>query len=139
VLAVGAAEAAPITVDHAPRRALPSSVRIWAGPRLDWFEPGTLDQLAATRWSVTQSSRVGVRLTGTHLRRVVATELPSEGLVRGAVQAAPGGELVMMLADHPTTGGYPVVAVVDPDDVWIVAQTAPPAGLRFVVPPGHAS
>jgi allophanate hydrolase subunit 2 len=28
----------------------------------------------------------------------------------------------MMLADHPTTGGYPVVAVVHPDDVATVAQ-----------------
>ena len=51
-------------------------------------------------------------------------ELPSEGLVRGAIQVPPDGDPVMMLADHPTTGGYPVLAVVHPDDVVVVAQTS---------------
>ena len=38
-----------------------------------------------------------------------------------------------MLANHPTTGGYPVVAVVDPDDLPLVAQARPAATLRFAV------
>jgi len=45
------------------------------------------------------------------------TELPSVPLVRGAVQLTPAGELVVMAADHPTTGGYPIIGVVDSDDV----------------------
>jgi allophanate hydrolase subunit 2 len=56
------------------------------------------------------------------VERIVHAELPSEGLVRGAIQVPPDGDPVMMLADHPTTGGYPVIAVVHPDDVAIVAQ-----------------
>jgi allophanate hydrolase subunit 2 len=59
--------------------------------------------------------------------------LPSEGLVRGAIQAPPGGELLMMLADHPTTGGYPVVAVVHSDDVAGVAQHRPGGLVRLRV------
>ena len=61
-------------------------------------------------------SRVGVRLSGRPLsrrRRACGQELPSEGLVSGAIQVPPDGQPVVMLADHPTTGGYPVVAVVD--------------------------
>jgi len=45
------------------------------------------------------------------------TELPSVPLVRGAVQLTPAGELVVMAAHHPTTGGYPIIGVVEPDDV----------------------
>jgi len=57
--------------------------------------------------------------------------MPSEGLVEGAIQVTPAGEPIVMLANHPTTGGYPVVAVVDPDDIGIVAQMRPETLLRF--------
>ncbi|HNJ98305.1 MAG TPA: hypothetical protein PLV13_09285 [Ilumatobacteraceae bacterium] len=58
-------------------------------------------------------------------------ELPSEGLVEGAVQVPPDGQPIVMLADHPTTGGYPVVAVVDPADLAVLAQSPPGAHVRF--------
>ena len=61
---------------------------------------------------------------------VSADDLPSEGLVLGAVQLPPDGEPVVMLADHPTTGGYPVVGVVDPADVAAVAQARPGTSVR---------
>ena len=41
-------------------------------------------------------------------------QMASEGLVAGAIQITPAGEPIVMLANHPTTGGYPVIAVVDP-------------------------
>ena len=63
-------------------------------------------------------------------------ELPSEGMVRGAVQVPPGGEPVLFLADHPVTGGYPVVAVVLDADVDRAAQVRPGQSVRFTfVPP----
>ena len=43
----------------------------------------------------------------------------------GAVQVPPDGQPVVLLADHPVTGGYPVVAVVHPDDLWQCAQLRP--------------
>lgn len=109
-------------VDHVPLRELDTVVRIVAGPRRDWFTDHSWTELVRQPWTVTTTSRVGVRLRGGTLERVDARELPSEGLVRGAIQVPPGGELVMMLADHPTTGGYPVIAVVHPDDVSTVGQ-----------------
>lgn len=128
---VGSAPTTAVTVDHAPRRSVPSMVRCSAGPRIDWFVPGTIELLTGDPWTVTETSRVGVRLSGAVVKRAVTSELPSEGLIRGAVQVSPDATLMMMLADHPTTGGYPVVAVIHPDDVWIVAQTAPGHQLRF--------
>lgn len=130
-LDVGADPGTELTLDVAPIGALGDVARCTAGPRADWFAAGWEARLAATTLTVTDVSRVGVRLGGATLGRVHDGELPSEGLVRGAVQAPPGGELVMMLADHPTTGGYPVVAVVDPDDVAIVAQHRPGTTIRL--------
>lgn len=107
--------------------------RLLPGPRADWFDGDVVRSMAHVAWRVTSSSRVGVRLSGGSLRRTVDAELPSEGLVRGAIQVPPDGDPIMMLADHPTTGGYPVVAVVHPDDVAAVAQAAAGDTVRFTV------
>jgi allophanate hydrolase subunit 2 len=130
---VGGVGVEPIVVDVAPPRPLAHEARISAGPRADWFVAEALDEMSSTSWTITMASRVGVRLRGVALRRVVADELPSEGLVRGAIQVPPDGDPVMMLADHPTTGGYPVIAVVHPDDVAIVAQHHEGTRVRFRV------
>ena len=109
-------------------------------PRLS-LHPGphhsllTLEQrhgLATQKWITAQdSNRIGVRLTSSALRRNEFPELLSLPLVRGAVQLTPGGELVVMLADHPTTGGYPVVGVLASDDVDDIAQR--PSGTPVVL------
>jgi allophanate hydrolase subunit 2 len=72
-----------------------------------------------------------MRLDGEPLRRTDKRELPSEGMVRGAIQVPPGGEPVVFLADHPVTGGYPVVAVVVDADVDRAAQIRPGQSVRF--------
>ncbi len=58
-------------------------------------------------------------------------QLPSEGVWRGAVQVPPGGEPVVLLADHPVTGGYPVAGVVVDADVDRAARRGPARGSRF--------
>lgn len=130
-LAVGPDPGTELAVDVAPLPSVPTTVRLTPGPRADWFAPDWRDRLDGACVTVSDVSRVGVRMTGAPLARTRTGELPSEGLVRGAVQAPPGGELVMMLADHPTTGGYPVVAVVDGADVAVVAQQRPGSSIRL--------
>ena len=61
----------------------------------------------------------------------MADELPSEGLVLGAVQVPADGQPLLFLADHPTTGGYPVIAVVEDGDVDSSAQARPGDEVRF--------
>jgi KipI family sensor histidine kinase inhibitor len=124
----------PVATDQAPRHP-PSEqttvVRISVGPRADWFTDDALQQLTNADWTVASSSRVGARLSGPVLTRVRADELPSEGLVRGAIQVPPDGQPVVMLADHPTTGGYPVLAVIDEGDLARLAQRPPGTTVRF--------
>ena len=114
-----------------PLRPADGPVGITPGPRVHWFAEDALGVMTSGVWTVGDASRVGVRLRGPELERVVQGELPSEGLVRGAIQVPPDGNPIMMLADHPTTGGYPVIAVVDPDDVATLAQRRAGEAVRF--------
>ena len=50
----------------------------------------------------------------------------------GAVQVPPDGEPVVLLPDHATLGGYPVLAVVVSADHGLLGQCAPGTGVRLV-------
>jgi biotin-dependent carboxylase-like uncharacterized protein len=118
----------PLVLRHPDRVRL----RVVPGPRLDWFEEDALDRLFSSAYTVsTDSNRVGVRLQGHALPRRKARELPSEGLVLGAIQVPASGRPLVFLNDHPTTGGYPVVGVVAPGDLGICAQLRPGTEVRF--------
>jgi biotin-dependent carboxylase-like uncharacterized protein len=137
VLPVGPEPDAFPLIDVAPV-AVPASgevvLRAVPGPRADFLaDPNAL---AHTTWiTSSRSDRVGMRLEGGSLERDGAQELPSEGILRGAIQVPPGGEPVLFLADHPVTGGYPVVAVVLDADVDRAAQVRPGQHVRFVLVP----
>ncbi|MEU6987703.1 biotin-dependent carboxyltransferase family protein [Streptomyces sp. NPDC046324] len=108
-------------------------LRVRLGPRDDWFTEGALRTLATRAYRVSAASnRIGLRTEGPPLERAVTAELPSEGMVLGAVQVPPDGRPVVFLADHPTTGGYPVVAVVREADLAAAAQAVPGTVVRFV-------
>ena len=107
-------------------------VRVLAGPRDDWFVPDALSTLCSHPYEVTgESNRVGMRLHGPALRRSRQEELPSEGVVRGSLQVPMTGQPTLFLADHPVTGGYPVIAVVLTPDIDLAAQARPGQRLRF--------
>ncbi|TLK56767.1 urea amidolyase family protein [Glutamicibacter sp. V16R2B1] len=113
-------------------------LRLVAGPRDDWFGPQGLKRLVSQTWEVSaQSNRVGMRLSnaagGRPLVRLRAGELESEGMVRGSLQVPPSGLPVLFLADHPVTGGYPVIATLVDEDVSKAAQLAPGTPIRFVL------
>jgi len=102
------------------------------GPRLDLFAAGTFGRLLAASYVVTpDSNRVALRLDGAPLHRVAGGELASEGVVRGALQVPPSGQPVLFLADHPVTGGYPVVAVVPDAATDRAAQARPGSRITF--------
>lgn len=110
--------------------AVPHSLRgeltLLPGPRADWFTPEALARLDGASYEVSASSnRIGLRLSGPVVERARSEELPSEPMVLGAVQVPPSGQPVVFLADHPTTGGYPVVGVVREADLPVCAQARP--------------
>ena len=103
------------------------------GPRTDWFTPESLERLRSQLWQVTpQSNRIGLRLAGeVALARAVTNELPSEGTPWGAIQVPPSGQPVLFLADHPLTGGYPVIGCVATYHLNRAGQIPVHAWVRF--------
>ncbi|MER7951193.1 biotin-dependent carboxyltransferase family protein [Streptomyces sp. NPDC096079] len=135
VLPLGAATAVRGSVDAPPWPGPPDALvlRVRPGPRDDWFTAAALRAFTTRAYRVSPASnRIGLRLEGPALERAVPGELASEGMVLGAVQVPPDGRPVVFLADHPTTGGYPVVAVVREADLGAAAQAVPGTPVRFV-------
>jgi biotin-dependent carboxylase-like uncharacterized protein len=137
-LPVGERTGEPRPLDT-PRPPRAGSLRLAVGPRDDWFEAGAVDLLCGTTYTThADSNRIGLRLSGATIGRARTGELASEGMVLGAVQVPPSGQPVVFLADHPVTGGYPVIGVVDPDDLWQCAQLRPGDEVRFTRSAGPA-
>ncbi|MFF7609802.1 5-oxoprolinase/urea amidolyase family protein [Streptomyces parvulus] len=135
VLALGRPGGWRAGVDVAPQPAPPAELvlRVTPGPRADWFTPGAVRTFTSRAYRVSPASnRIGLRVEGPSLERARPGELPSEGMVLGAVQVPPDGRPVVFLADHPTTGGYPVIGVVRPADLPAAAQAVPGTPVRFV-------
>ncbi|WP_034092400.1 biotin-dependent carboxyltransferase family protein [Streptacidiphilus albus] len=137
LLPLGPVTGSPVRIDPLPLPAPPTELllRLDLGPRDDWFTGAAHRLLASSTFTVSPASnRIGLRLLGPALeRRPGLGELPSEGMVLGAVQIPPDGLPVVFLADHPTTGGYPVVGVVPAADLATAAQATPGTPVRFAV------
>lgn len=104
------------------------------GPRDDWFTDEALARLSRHEFTVTSDAdRVGIRLDGPELPRRRNGELPSEGVVLGALQVPTKGRPTLFLADRPVTGGYPVVGVVPGPGVNAAAQAVPGTRIRFAL------
>lgn len=103
------------------------------GPRTDWFEDEALRLLQHQDWLVTpQANRVGIRLSGaTPLLRRIKGELPSEATAPGALQVPHDGQPVLFLADHPLTGGYPVIGAIAAHHLNLAGQLPIGTRLRF--------
>ncbi len=136
VLPVGTRRAAVPAVGTATLPGPPAELvlPVLPGPRDDWFAPGALRVLAAGAYRVAaDSNRIALRTEGPALPRAREGELPSEGMVTGALQVPPDGAPIIFLADHPTTGGYPVIGVVPRTALAPSAQAVPGTPVRFTV------
>jgi biotin-dependent carboxylase-like uncharacterized protein len=114
-----------------PGRAI--TARVDRGPRADWFDDHSWRRLVSQEWTLSpDSNRIGARLVGRPLTQTRLEELPSEGMVLGALQVPPSGLPTVFLADHPVTGGYPVIAVVRRTDLDLFGQARPGQRIRFL-------
>jgi antagonist of KipI len=109
----------------------PWEVRIMAGPHDDAFPPAALERLLNTACRITpHADRIGMRLEtpGVHLRggEILTTAVPE-----GGIQVTPSGGLIVLLAEHQTTGGYPIIATVIDADLPLLAQARPGDTIHF--------
>lgn len=129
---VGGSETPPADL---PRTSAEVVLDVVLGPRTDWCDADAVALLSRQAWTVTpQSNRVGIRLQGdAPLQRANHAELPSEGTRKGSIQVPASGQPVLFLADHPLTGGYPVIGSVAPWHLDRAAQI--PIGARVRLNP----
>ena len=118
----------------------PLEIPLLPGPRDELLGRAAMEALLGTDWTVrSDSDRIGVRLDGPALPVPEGVgSLPSEAMVPGAIQVPPSGLPVVFGPDHPTTGGYPVVAVVTRTGLDRLAQAAPGTAVRFTPAAGSA-
>jgi len=141
VLPLGKPECAPDyaghwSLDPAPwfDGSMGAPLRLMPASHTDRLEPASRDALGgAVAFRVdADSNRVGVRLRGSApLRLDRPLQLPSEGLVAGTMQLPPAGQPILMLAEHPVTGGYPRIAQLAEADLPRLAQLRPGVTVRF--------
>lgn len=134
-LPIGSAHDPMPGVDLAPVADPPAGqvvLGVTPGPRRDWFTDASWSTFITQSYAVSSNgNRVGVRLEGEPLERAREGELASEGMALGAIQIPPSGLPVIFLADHPVTGGYPVIAYVTAAYLPACAQLRPGQSARF--------
>lgn len=102
------------------------------GPHLDRFASTALQKLTSNQWTVENNSRVGVRLGGGSIKPADGSaSAASEPMVEGALQVPPNGLPIILGRNHPVTGGYPVLAVVDDDSISQALGAAIGTSLSF--------
>jgi allophanate hydrolase subunit 2 len=95
-----------------PSERFTGPIHLIAGPDPDHFPPRALELLLSAEYRILPSSdRVGTRLGGPELPRTTAPEV-SRPMVIGAIEVPRDGKPIVLGPEHPTTGGYPIVAVV---------------------------
>lgn len=124
-----------------PKPGRPTDLYVRLGPRDDWFTAAGLSAFLTQTWTVTaQSNRVGLRLSGAApVERTDTRELASEATPSGAIEVPTSGQPVIFLRDQPVTGGYPVIAVLEPESLDVAGQLLPGACVRFHVVSAHAT
>lgn len=96
------------------------------GPQMDYFTNESIETFLASEYSISLTSdRMGYRLEGPQLTHRGKTELISEGMTFGAIQVPSNGQPIVMMADCPTTGGYPKIGAVASADLALLAQCVP--------------
>jgi antagonist of KipI len=107
-------------------------IRVRLGPHRDYFSDDAIDRLLNTEYVVTESAdRMGYRLRGPAIAKKRADELVSCGVPLGAIQVPPDGQPIVLMADHQTTGGYPIIATVITEDIALLAQMGPGKRIAF--------
>lgn len=109
-----------------------SPIRVVLGMHANWFSSDAISTLTSSEFVLTDvADRMGYRLSGPNLKRARQGELISCGVPLGAIQVPADGQPIVLMADHQTTGGYPIIATVIRADFSILVQRAPGERIRF--------
>lgn len=107
-------------------------MRVVPGPQENAFTKEGREQLWRGVYQVSaDSNRMACRLQGPVLETKKGSDIISDGIVEGSIQVASGGQPIVMLADHQTTGGYAKIGTVISSDLSAIAQRRPGESIGF--------
>ena len=108
------------------------TLRVTRGPEFDMLTGVSQHQLFTKRFAISpQSDRMGFRLNGPQLFKLSDAEILSSGTTFGTIQLLPDGQMIVLMADHQTTGGYPRIATIASVDLPLIAQLGPGNKVSF--------
>ncbi len=103
-----------------------TDLKVIPGPHTARFDPESLSDFYGSRYQLSlRFDRMGYRLEGPQIRHLAGADLVSQGMVTGAVQGPGNGQPIVMMPDHPTTGGYTWVGTVARTSLPLLAQAEP--------------
>lgn len=116
-----------------PRR-VDNRFKILRGNEWCWLSASSIKSVLEGRFLIThQADRMGYRLMGPKLQQEGEQQLVSSGVKCGTIQMLPGGQLIVLMADSHTTGGYPRIAHIISTDIAALAQLPPRNFIRFAL------
>ena len=115
-----------------PKYRTSPTVRVTTGPEFETLTAISIQTLLNEAFYIASNSdRMGFRLTGPTLHSLSDKEMLSSGVTFGTVQLLPDGQMIVLMADHQTTGGYPRIATVISTDLPLLAQSGPGDTVAF--------
>ena len=122
----------PWKADIASLYSAQKTIRICSGAQYDSLTDSSKKQLFSSAFMITnQSDRMGYRMEGESLELLHRVELVSSAVTSGTIQLLPNGQMIILMADHQTTGGYPAIAHVINADFPLLAQRLPNEMIEF--------
>lgn len=107
-------------------------IRVMKGIEWDYLSESSKQKLSSSAFTIgQQSNRMGYRLKGDALQTVQPCEIISSPVTQGTVQLTPGGEMIALMADAQTVGGYPRIMQVCAADLSLLAQKKPGDEIQF--------
>jgi KipI family sensor histidine kinase inhibitor len=107
-------------------------IRVLKGPEQDWFEDSSVQNFYSSSFTVSNAGgRMGYRLSGSAITKKENKELLSTAVTKGTVQVTPDGNMILLMSDCQTTGGYPRIAQVVAADLNLCAQLKPGDNITF--------
>jgi len=107
-------------------------IRVLKGPQHEYFSEESKKIFFSKFYKITNlTDRMGMRLEGNILKNIINTNIRSEGISKGAIQVPADGKPIILLADHPTIGGYPKIANVISADYDLLVQKKPGTNITF--------
>jgi antagonist of KipI len=102
------------------------------GNEWNWLDADAIENFLSTRFRISsQSDRMGYRLEGERLYTKENIQLVSSAVCAGTIQLLPNGQLIVLMADHQTTGGYPRIGYISTSTLPVLAQQQPGNFVKF--------